>query len=687
ANVNNVVIPSKARNLSCTRKRFLTSFKMTQAVFFVFLLSLLVAFPEIAEGKEDPEFGQGPGVEEIVITGDPIEDEGTSVQRIDHKQIQRKGAKSAVDMLEAQSSFNATTGSRGERIFTLRGFDQRQIVVLIDGVPAYIPYDGQVDLNMVPAEMVDHITVIKGPGSVLYGPNGLGGAVNIVTRQPGRGPLFSTTVEAGQFDTLNLRGFHSLELGKVGYAVYGGMYTQGAYPLPSSFEPDRNEDGFLRNNSDRFTYHAGSSVRIQLPAQHELKATASFVDGEKGVPPSTFDYPAKYWRFSVWRSFGASLGHRGKIWEHLDLDEVIFFRLFHNLLDSYDNASYSTQKSPRAFQSWYRDSLLGGRIRTQYCFEKTPWGITFLRLWTSVQHDQHEKEADDSNANGNYNRTLITIAPEAEALFSSKWSLTLAIQTDFEIPGNFPAEATSNQTGLGPLASLRYNPIERLVFKATFARRHRFPTLRERFSNAFGYREPNPDLGPETAWHFGLESSWRALQNLLLKIGGFDAEVQGLIEETALGNGIQKLQNIGSARLAGFETIVETKPLNWLEIQGGYSLLYARRTNTDAADKHLQYRPTNKVSFDIVVSPLKWIEVSTGLQIIGPRKYQDPNTTETATLPSYALWDARLDICPIKWVTLWIRATNLTDSSYQTKFGFPDPGRQIWVGMRISEPE
>lgn len=65
-------------------------------------------------------------------------------------------------------------GGRNEGSFYLRGFNILQIPVFYDGIPIYVPYDGNVDINRFLTFDIAQITVSKGLTSVLYGPNTMG---------------------------------------------------------------------------------------------------------------------------------------------------------------------------------------------------------------------------------------------------------------------------------------------------------------------------------------------------------------------------------------------------------------------------------------------------------------------------------------------------------------------------------
>ena len=77
--------------------------------------------------------------------------------------------------------------SRGEAQPAIRGSDERQIGVFLDGVPLTIGWDHRTDMSIIPLTAARSVRLIRGLSSVLYGPNTLGGIIEVdVARAPGR---------------------------------------------------------------------------------------------------------------------------------------------------------------------------------------------------------------------------------------------------------------------------------------------------------------------------------------------------------------------------------------------------------------------------------------------------------------------------------------------------------------------
>jgi len=124
------------------------------------------------------------GVTQISVTAEssPL---SPMTDGIDHNDIQNLYAPNVPESL--QFIPGVTTDhktARGQAGVIIRGFDTRQVGVYLDGIPIYVPFDGFVDLNRFLTSDLAGVEIAKGYSSPLLGPNGLGGAVNLVTRKP-----------------------------------------------------------------------------------------------------------------------------------------------------------------------------------------------------------------------------------------------------------------------------------------------------------------------------------------------------------------------------------------------------------------------------------------------------------------------------------------------------------------------
>lgn len=615
-------------------------------------------------------------VEEIVVLGRG-EELGLGAVRIPKEESARRPTATVAAMLEQEPAVVVSSNSRGERLIHFRGFEQKQLRLLVDGVPVAIPYDGLVNLDMLPSWLVDHLTIVKSPGAAVYGPNGLGGAINIVTRKPGEGPLFSGSISGGRTGDAGLQASHSWQGERFAYSVFGGYGRRDAWALPAGFTPTATEDGGLRQNSDKWSYHLGINSELGLGSGHGLTAGVLFCDAAFGVPPATSGDRPRFWRFTHWRMTKLSVGHRYHSGE-LQGDEVIYGLLFDNLLDSYDDATYSSQETRRAFHSWYHDRTLGGQAKIVYDRQTEGEAALRLGLWLGVQNDRHAEEQRGQDSPPLRQRTLLTLAPRVEAFPAEGWSLGVGLQIDSEFPGGDNASSAR----LGPSVFVSWKPASGFALQASVAHQGRFPTLRERFSSAPGKLIANPLLDPESAWHFNLEASWQPWRGVDIGAGAFDAEVADLIEKEPVGNGVAQPQNIGSARFWGIELSLGYQPRHWLSVQAAYSYLNAR--HLDGADSRLEYRPAHKAVGQVVVQPLRGWELRLQAIYTAAVDYRDPFSGDWGRLAGWFELRARTSFALGAGWALWIEGENLADSYYETEYGQPAPGFFLAGGLEYA---
>jgi len=151
----------------------LTGFLFTGAVLFLGQPRSL--FAQTADTNHVFTLGE-------VVVQPPRKD---SVEVITYKQterFQRPTISTALDLMPGIAQSNV--GPRNESLVYLRGFSLRQVPVFIDGIPVYVHYNGYVDFAMFTTFNISQINVEKGDASVLYGPNTMGGVINIVTAKP-----------------------------------------------------------------------------------------------------------------------------------------------------------------------------------------------------------------------------------------------------------------------------------------------------------------------------------------------------------------------------------------------------------------------------------------------------------------------------------------------------------------------
>lgn len=169
-----------------------------------------------------------------------------SVEVIGRAAIERQPARTVTDLLELALGADVQRRSPAQADLAIRGSSLGQVLVLVDGVRVSDLQTGHFDLDLaVPLDLVDRIEILRGPGATLYGPDAIGGVVNVVTRQ--REAWRAARLHGGSFGTLG---------GGVGGAVAVG--ASGATFLRLSADAERSSGH--RDGTDYETVQASGGI-------------------------------------------------------------------------------------------------------------------------------------------------------------------------------------------------------------------------------------------------------------------------------------------------------------------------------------------------------------------------------------------------------------------------------------------
>ncbi len=604
----------------------------------------------------------------------------TSLNRIEREDVTALLSKSVSGALERDPSIFRFRNARGEQSITMRGFDQRQLLVLMDGVPLYNAYDRVLDLGKIPMGPVSHITLVKGAGSVAYGPNGLGGAINITTRRPGEGPLFEGEFASSPEDeAYRFRLGSDVKINALAYHLdFGGVIEDG-YHLSDRFDPTPNEDGGRRENSDTESYHLSGKMAWDLSASHRLQAGGFVLKGDWGVSPNVFSTNPRYWRWSLWEDVNGHVGHAGR-YGAFSMEETLYVNLNNTVLDSFDDDSYTTQETPRAFHSRHEDATVGATLRPALRMDRFPLigGEAVARAWVGARYDRHEERPAADEPETAFSVYTLTVAPEVELEPWDKVALIAGLQADLEIPATIEGFDPDDTSHVGPLFQVFCRPEQDLFLKFQATRRARFPTLKERYSSTLRGRIPNPNLRPEKAWNLGLDTGFQR-GPLRVTAGTFYSDVTDLIQQFVQPGGEEQIQNAGSVRHLGAEALLEWTLGRGFLLRADYAFLHFER---DDQEDRLSYLPAHKGSVSLGYARREWLDASTMVRAVSAQYFQDPDTGRWGRLGAYAVWDAYLQLRPLRNLSVWMNVENLLDADYQNAYGFPEPGRTFWVGLR-----
>ncbi len=619
---------------------------------------------------------------------------GTTVSQQQLQLFDRNDVGSAAKLLSGVTL--QKSGSRSESLLFVRGFNSRQVPVYLDGVPIYVPYDGNVDLARLTTFDLSSITVSKGFTSVLYGPNTLGGSVNLVSRKPSK--PFEMDIGAGlNFDdSADLASYNS-------YINAGGQnktwYWQGStsiidrdfFSLPNNFSPSDTEDGDRRENSENRDTKVSFKLGFTPNERDEYAVGYQNSQGDKNTPlyaGSDSSYRTRYWQWPEYDKESIYLIAKKGLGETEHIVLRAYYDSFKNTLRSYDDERYSTQSRGYAFNSIYDDYSWGGSIE----FGTTAFSQHDLKFAAHIKTDVHREIDDDLAPQEYYQDHLYSLGLEDSFLFSDKLTLTGGISYD-GLRGQ-KADDASNQyaltsdNALNAQAGIIYDVNDDLTATASISRRSRFPTLKDRYSYRFGSAIPNANLGSERATNMeiGLQG---ALTNDTSSINAhwafavFHSNITDAIENVSIADSLcssppcSQLQNISEQRNKGFEANITASLGQYWEFHLNYTYLDRENvsdpsikpldTPSNTVFSYLQYKPSNTWSF------------------LASTEYSDKRYSETDAsriADDYIIGNLKATWTPNQHLTIEASANNIGDVLYAYDEGFYEAGRNYLLTTR-----
>jgi iron complex outermembrane receptor protein len=581
----------------------------------------------------------------------------------------------------------SAVGARNESMVYVRGFDLRQVPVFIDGIPVYVPYDGYVDLARFTTFDLAEVNVAKGFSSVIYGPNTMGGAINLVSRRPqkrfefdGRAGLLS-----GQSRRLNLN--LGTNLGKFYLQGSASQLKQETFPLSKQFTPVTQEDGGDRANAYRNDRKYSLKAGFTPNATDEY--TISYVNqqGEKGTPPyvgSDTRQNTRFWQWPYWNKESWYFISRTALTANSYVKVRLFYDRFKNLLSAFDDNTYTTQRRGSSFNSYYNDDTKGGSLE---------YGNRLADKHTLKASFHYKQDRHRENNAGEPVRTFIdqTLSLGVEDVYRISNKLSLVPGISYNSRTSLRAEnyesttrtisafAGNNSDALNAQVGLFYNPTTQRQLSLTVARKTRFATIKDRYSYRLGSAIPNPDLKAETATHYEAAYSDQYSPRLQLQASAFYSRLTDAIQQVNnVQPGVYQFQNTGRAAFYGGDVSL-TVPVS-SAFAAGAQYSYIRRENLSNPDLTFIDVPNHKI-FTYAQA-----RIARRVALIGSVEYNSSrySTSYGVQTGGFMLANVKGSVQVYKFVSLEGGVNNLFDRNYALAEGFPEPGRNFFVNLVLS---
>jgi vitamin B12 transporter len=600
-------------------------------------------------------------------TAQPIERVGQSITVIDSAEIERRQTQAVADILRTVPGVSITrNGGIGTSTSVfIRGAESDQTVALVDGIKLNDPSSpgGGFNFGNLLIGNIERIEVLRGPSSVLWGSQAIGGVINMITRQPTDDLSVNLRGEYGYRDTGQLVGNVAGKAGPLSASMGAGYFrTDGI----SAFSEARG--GFEKDGYEN--YGANGNVNLALSDWLSVDARGWYSEGRvniDGFPPPSF-------------AFGDvnEESRTREIVGYTGVNAALFDGRFRNRLGY---AYTDTRRRSIALDGPATETFAGHgrneRIEYQGIFDIADgWQLT-----GGLERETSRFSSSSFGAVPSIGRARID-SVYAQIVASPFTGLTLTGGVRHDDHNRFGGATTLGASGVYAISQTG------TTLRASYAEGFKAPSLFQLQSD-FG----NQLLQPERSkgWDAGvtqdlvdgrLQASatyFRRTSDDLIIFISCPLPRTGICAGRPSGT----YDNVSKARAEGVEIGLMMQPVDALRLQANYTYTDATNRSPGNANfgRQLVRRPQHSVTALIDYRWAFGLETGVTLTHVGANF---DNANNSRKVEGYVLADLRASLPLTERVEIYGRVENLFDERYETVFRYGSPGRAGYVGVRLT---
>lgn len=522
-------------------------------------------------------------------------------------------------------------GSGGIKIRGIGGSPTNAILMMVDGQPQFAGIYSHHVADFYETEYVDHVEVLRGPGSVLYGSNAMGGVINVITKNADKDGVHTTlTSQYGSYNTWRSSLTNTTRFGKFSSLVslgydrtdglednfdfkQGSLYAKLGYDISDSWQA--RADYSLMNFIGNDPIYPKLSKPESTDIYHQ-----NITRGEASLSLNNY-YGNTNGNVRVYYSYG----------NHY-IDDP---KHFHSLDDRFGILAYQN------FNPWKDAAATLGFDFDTYTGRIPMSGGT----------------AHTEGAMGTISRKSVTEYSPYATISQNLFGGVLILNAGLRM-----ANSDRFDTQWIPQGGFVIHPAAGWIVKASLAKGYRNPSFREMYL----YGPANPNLDPERMMNYEVTVGKTFSRYFGFDVTGYYSKGDNLIQ-TLSGKNV----NTGSFINKGIEVTANSQPLDKLSLRATYSYLYTSLDNLTAA-------PKNQYFLGVGWQALPKFHVDAELRGVGGLYVYDDMDHQ-----NYTLLNLKFTYKVIRALELFATLNNITDASYTINRGYEMPGFNGMGGFKF----
>jgi len=442
---------------------------------------------------------------EVVVTGQfkavRADKSIYKINIINNRQIEDKAANNLGELLSSDLTMRTSQNGVLGTDLSIQGLSGEYVKFLVDGVPVIGRQNGILDLSQINLSSVDHIEIVEGPMSVVYGSDALAGAVNVISKEPTHGKVWGKAT--GYFESVGVYNFNSSVGKKIGHHLLNvnlsRNFFKGYSPIDTSraklwkpkLQYNANFDYYYTDNQNKLHF-SSTYLNEELRNNGNAYYIPTITQASDTVIKVNHGYAMDgYYYTSRWNN---SINYQRKFNNDDDIQTILSYSTYKKIQKTISK-NLETLNGVLADETLQDTTLANNFIwRTVYSHNKESW-LNFQTGYEANIETASGKRLDGQKRIDDY-----------AAFFMAK------LFNDRKLNGQLGLRTIYNSKFIAPVIysfNIKYSPLEQQTFRASYGKGFRSPSLKELylvFNDINHNVQGNDSLQAETSHNFNLSS-------------------------------------------------------------------------------------------------------------------------------------------------------------------------------------